>query len=149
MPTIRAGGTKPCKSRVLFFLSFLCSSNQLTLSLASSDFPSAAEEAYFEHLRGLAHAAHSNRVSYDELSQEAVASGRLERAKKLSNKAEMQKHLRDDYNLQASNYIFAGLNRTCTEHEIDLHRLYVKEAFGVLEKKIKADTDRGNSEIHV
>lgn len=56
----------------------------------------------------------------------------------------------DDYNQQASNYIFRANNSPGRVEGdcIDLHGLYVEEAERILEERIRADQARGQNHLH-
>ena len=56
----------------------------------------------------------------------------------------------DDYNRQASEYIFRANNSTGRVETdcIDLHGLYVQEAEDMLEKRIRADQAAGQTHLH-
>ena len=133
---------------VLSLQSFMLVNIPLTLSLVSHS-PSAAEEAEYDRLRGLAHAAHNKRNSCFEKSRAAYTAGQGAHAKTLSNEGKEHDRVGNDYHLQARNYIFRVNNVHRNEDEIDLHGLYVQEAKDVLKQRIQAVIDRGGSGIHV
>lgn len=78
-------------------------------------------------------------------SQEAYKSGDGAAAKQLSNQGKAHDAKMDDYNRQASEYIFRENNAAgrIDEDEIDLHGQFVEEAEKILEQRIRADQSRG------
>lgn len=83
-------------------------------------------------------------------SQQAYKSGDGARAKELSNQAKEHERKMEEYNQQASNYIFRANNSPGRVEGdcIDLHGLYVEEAERVLEERIRADQARGQDHLH-
>jgi hypothetical protein len=80
-----------------------------------------------------------------EQSQQAYKSGDGAGAKQLSNQGKAHDAKMDDYNRQASEYIFRENNAPgrIDEDEIDLHGQFVEEAERILEQRIRADQQRG------
>lgn len=111
--------------------------------------PSSADEAEYDRLRGLAHAAHAKRNSCYERSRAAYASNQKALAKELSNEGKEHDRVGDNYHLQARDYIFRANNAGRAGDEIDLHGLYVQEAKDVLAMRIQTDRARGGTGLHV
>lgn len=124
--------------------------DQITyLSFSAFRTASAADEAEYDRLRGLAHAAHAKRNSCFERSRAAYASGQKAQAKDLSNEGKDHDRVGDDYHRQARDYIFRVNNAGRTGDEIDLHGLYVQEAKDILRTRIQAEQARGGRGLHV
>ncbi|KKA26759.1 hypothetical protein TD95_001689 [Thielaviopsis punctulata] len=108
-------------------------------------------EAEYDRLRGLAHSEASERNKCFQQSREAYENGDGAAAKELSNKGKRHARNMDDYNRQASEYIFAENNAPgrVQEDEIDLHGQYVEEAQRIVEKRLKSDRAAGKSRLCV
>lgn len=78
-------------------------------------------------------------------SQQAYKSGDGAGAKQFSNQGKAHDAKMDDYNRQASEYIFRENNAPgrLDQDEIDLHGQFVEEAERILEQRIRADQARG------
>lgn len=85
-------------------------------------------EREYDRLRDLARAEAQKRNSCFERSQEAYKSGDGAAAKQLSNQGKAHDAKMDDYNRQASEYIFRENNAAgrIDEDEIDLHGQFVE-----------------------
>lgn len=111
--------------------------------------PSASDEAEYDRLRALGHAAYAKRKSCSERSRAAYASGQKALAKKLSDEGKEHDRVGDDYHRQARDYIFRVNNADRAGDEIDLHGLYVQEVEEILRTRIRAEQARHASGLHV
>ncbi|CAI4219138.1 unnamed protein product [Parascedosporium putredinis] len=84
-------------------------------------------------------------------SRQAYENGDGARAKELSNEGKRHAAKMDDYNRQASEFIFRENNAAGRVEEdcIDLHGQFVEEAENILEERIRAERSRGASHLHV
>lgn len=107
-------------------------------------------EKEYDRLRDLAHAEGDKRRALSEKSQQAYKAGDGAAAKSFSNEAKEHERKMDDYNRQASDYIFRANNAPgrVEEDSIDLHGLYVEEAERILEERIRSDQARGQTHLH-
>jgi len=106
-------------------------------------------EREYDRLRDLARAEAQKRGQAFEKSQEAYKSGDGAGAKQYSNQGKAHDAKMDDYNRQASEYIFRENNAPgrIDEDEIDLHGQFVEEAERILEQRIRADQARGATHL--
>ena len=83
-------------------------------------------------------------------SHQAYSDGDGARAKQLSNEGKEHDRKMDDYNRQASEYIFRANNSgsRVQSDQIDLHGLFVEEAERVLEERIRSDQAAGQTHLH-
>jgi DNA-nicking Smr family endonuclease len=84
-------------------------------------------------------------------SQEAYTSGDGALAKELSEQGKAHGRKMDEYNRQASEFIFRENNaegRVDTD-TIDLHGQFVEEAEDILEERIKYARSHGQTHLHV
>lgn len=72
-----------------------------------------------------------------------------QRAHELSEQAKVHGLKADQYNRQASEYIFRANNANVPGDTIDLHGQYVEEAERILETRIRAARQQGQSHLHV
>ncbi|KAH6694139.1 smr domain-containing protein [Plectosphaerella plurivora] len=107
-------------------------------------------EREYDRLRDLARAEAEKRNSCYDRSQEAYRSGDGGAAKALSNEGKQHASRMDDYNRQASEFIFRANNAPgeVDEDEIDLHGQHVDEAEQILAQRVRADKDRGISHLY-
>ncbi|RDA89110.1 hypothetical protein CP532_2292 [Ophiocordyceps camponoti-leonardi (nom. inval.)] len=107
-------------------------------------------EREFDHLRGLARAEAEKRNACFDRSRQAYKSGDGAAAKELSNQGKMHDSKMDEYNRQASDYIFRENNAPgrVEADAIDLHGQFVEEAERILEQRIRADQARGQTHLH-
>lgn len=84
-------------------------------------------------------------------SRAAYSSGDGAGAKALSNEGKSHAAKMDDYNRQASDFIFRENNAPGRVDAdcIDLHGQFVEEAERILEERIRAERSRGSSHIRV
>ena len=83
-------------------------------------------------------------------SHQAYERGDGAQAKSLSDEGKRHAAAMDDYNRQASEYIFRENNAPgrVTEDAIDLHGQFADEAARILEQRIRADQSRGQAHLH-
>ncbi|RDA93595.1 hypothetical protein CP533_6131 [Ophiocordyceps camponoti-saundersi (nom. inval.)] len=107
-------------------------------------------EREFDHLRGLARAEAEKRNACFDRSRQAYKSGDGAAAKELSNQGKMHDGKMDEYNRQASDYIFRENNAPgkVEPDAIDLHGQFVEEAERILEQRIRSDQARGQTHLH-
>lgn len=107
-------------------------------------------EREYDRLRDLAREEANKRNQCFERSQQAYQSGDGAAAKELSNEGKRHAQKMEDYNRQASEYIFRENNAAgrVTGSCIDLHGQFVEEAERMLEQRIRADRDRGQEHLH-
>ncbi|KAF6827357.1 smr domain-containing protein [Colletotrichum plurivorum] len=107
-------------------------------------------EREYDRLRDLAREEANKRNSCFERSQQAYQSGDGAAAKELSNEGKRHAQRMEDYNRQASEYIFRENNAPgrVTGSCVDLHGQFVEEAERILEERIRADRDRGQDHLH-
>ncbi|KAJ3776478.1 hypothetical protein FB446DRAFT_721123 [Lentinula raphanica] len=82
-------------------------------------------------------------------SHEAYARGDGAGAKELSNKGKEHQRKMEQFNKQASDWIYTENNKDSKTGEIDLHGLYVKEAIERTDSAIVDAKHRGESEIRL
>ncbi|PYH98595.1 DUF1771-domain-containing protein [Aspergillus ellipticus CBS 707.79] len=108
-------------------------------------------EAEYERLRNLAHQEASKRNSCFQRSQEAYSSGDGAGAKELSEQGKSHGRKMEEYNKQASDFIFRenNANGRVAADTIDLHGQFVEEAEEILEERIKYAKTHGQNHLHV
>ncbi|PCH01986.1 protein of unknown function DUF1771 [Penicillium occitanis (nom. inval.)] len=114
------------------------------------DQSSQSEEEY-DRLRGLAREEANKRNNCFERSKQAYESGDGARAKQLSEEGKEHGRRMQDYNRQASEFIFRENNASgrVPEDTIDLHGQFVEEAEDILEERIKYARQHGQTHLHV
>ncbi|CBX98712.1 hypothetical protein LEMA_P079510.1 [Plenodomus lingam JN3] len=122
-----------------------------SLGSRSLNHSSTDTEAEYDRLRGLARAEASKRSSCFDRAHEAYSSGDGARAHELSEEGKQHAAKMEQYNRQARDYIFRANNAEgrVAGDTIDLHGLYVEEAEDVLEERIRAARQRGETHLHV
>lgn len=107
-------------------------------------------EREYDRLRDLARAEADKRNSCFERSQAAYRDGDGAAAKSLSNEGKSHAARMDDYNRQASDFIFRANNGRddIDPDEIDLHGQFVEEAERILEARVRADKQAGVSHLY-
>ncbi|KAF8477163.1 hypothetical protein BDZ91DRAFT_708785 [Kalaharituber pfeilii] len=110
---------------------------------------STADEAEYDRLRNLAHAAHRKRNDCFDRSRTAYQSGQKALAHQLSVEGKEHDRAGVEYHKQARDFIFRVNNTQRAEDEIDLHGLYVQEAKDVLSRRIQAEKARHSTGLHV
>ncbi|PYH30289.1 Smr domain-containing protein [Aspergillus neoniger CBS 115656] len=108
-------------------------------------------EAEYDRLRNLARQEASKRNSCFQRSQEAYSSGDGAKAKELSEQGKAHGHKMEEYNKQASEFIFRenNANGRVAADTIDLHGQFVEEAEEILEERIKYAKAHGQDHLHV
>jgi DNA-nicking Smr family endonuclease len=108
-------------------------------------------EAEYDRLRDLAQQEASKRNSCFQRSQEAYASGDGAAAKELSEQGKAHGRKMEEYNRQASDFIFRENNAPgrVDADTIDLHGQFVEEAEDILEERIKYARSQGQTHLHV
>ncbi|PSR94200.1 smr family protein [Coniella lustricola] len=108
-------------------------------------------EKEYDRLRDLARAEASKRSSCFDRAHEAYERGDGAEAKHLSNEGKAHAAKMDEYNKQASEYIFRENNAMdrVAEDTIDLHGQFVEEAEDILEARIRDAQARGQTHLHV
>ncbi|KAH6890474.1 hypothetical protein B0T10DRAFT_485970 [Thelonectria olida] len=117
-------------------------------ALHSGDDDDAEQE--YDRLRDLARSEASKRNNCFERSRQAYDDGDGAGAKELSNEGKAHAAKMDDYNRQASEFIFRANNAPGKVESdcIDLHGQFVEEAERILEERIRADTAAGQTHLH-
>ncbi|CAC9893407.1 unnamed protein product [Aureobasidium pullulans] len=112
---------------------------------------SGDSEAEYDRLRDLARQEHGKRQHCSAESQKAYARGDGGAAHDLSQEAKNHGQKADDYNRQASEYIFRENNAVgrVDGDTIDLHGQFVEEAEEILEQRIKYAKSTGQNHLHV
>ncbi|VVT47363.1 uncharacterized protein SAPINGB_P001674 [Magnusiomyces paraingens] len=103
----------------------------------------------YKHLRQLADQEFKKRSSLAEQSKQAYERGEKAEAKQLSDQSKEHARKGDEYNQQAAAYVFRENNTDSADDEIDLHGLYVKEAQGYLDERIRTAINSNQSHIKV
>ncbi|KAJ5975727.1 hypothetical protein N7481_009434 [Penicillium waksmanii] len=112
---------------------------------------SGDSEAEYDRLRDLARQEASKRGECFHRSKEAYSSGDGAGAKQLSEEGKSHGRKMEQYNKQASEYIFRenNANGRVAADTIDLHGQFVEEAEEILEERIKYAKSHGQSHLHV
>ncbi|PYI06884.1 DUF1771-domain-containing protein [Aspergillus sclerotiicarbonarius CBS 121057] len=112
---------------------------------------SSDAEAEYDRLRDLARQEAKQRNSCFQRSQEAYSSGDGAKAKELSEQGKAHGHKMDDYNKQASDFIFRENNASgrVAADTIDLHGQFVEEAEEIFEERVKYAKSHGQNHLHV
>ncbi|EFW98442.1 smr domain containing protein [Grosmannia clavigera kw1407] len=108
-------------------------------------------EAEYDRLRDLARQEAAKRNSCFDKSHQAYERGDGASAKTLSTEGKRHAAAMDDYNRQASEYIFRENNAVSrvAGDTIDLHGQFVEEAERILEQRIRAAQSQGQTHLHV
>ncbi|KAH9883578.1 Smr domain protein [Xylariomycetidae sp. FL2044] len=108
-------------------------------------------EAEYDHLRDLARQEAKKRNSCFDRAHEAYERGDGAGAKELSNEGKKHAAKMDDYNKQASDYIFRENNAPgrVAEDTIDLHGQFAEEAEDIVEQRIRYAQQQGQAHLHV
>lgn len=123
----------------------------MDLYLPALNHSSADTEREYDRLRDLARQEAAKRASCFDRAHEAYNSGDGARAHDLSEEGKQHAQKMEQYNRQARDYIFRENNADgrVAGDTIDLHGLFVEEAEDVLEERIKAARQRGETHLHV
>ncbi|KAI2470647.1 Smr domain protein [Annulohypoxylon bovei var. microspora] len=113
--------------------------------------PSSDAEAEYDRLRDLAREEAAKRNSCFDRAHQAYERGDGAEAKELSNEGKRHAAKMDEYNKQASEYIFRENNATSRvpDDTIDLHGQFVEEAEDILERRIRYAQEHGQTHLHV
>ncbi|KAF2669934.1 smr domain-containing protein [Microthyrium microscopicum] len=106
-------------------------------------------EAEYDRLRGAAREKIGERQSLSAQSQNAYKRGDGAAAHDLSQRAKRVAEEADNFNKQASDYIFRANNAHAKSDEIDLHGQYVEEAEDLVRKRIETEKSRHATHLHV
>ncbi|KAI0598547.1 Smr domain protein [Biscogniauxia sp. FL1348] len=108
-------------------------------------------EAEYDRLRDLARAEAAKRNSCFDRAHQAYERGDGAEAKELSNEGKRHAAQMDEYNKQASEYIFRENNAEgrVAADTIDLHGQFVEEAEDMLEQRIRHAQRQGQTHLHV
>ncbi|KAJ5082456.1 hypothetical protein N7532_011499 [Penicillium argentinense] len=108
-------------------------------------------EAEYDRLRDLARQEASKRGDCFHRSKEAYSNGDGAAAKELSEQGKAHGRKMEEYNRQASQFIFRENNADgrVAADTIDLHGQFVEEAEEILEERIKYAKAHGQSHLHV
>ncbi|KAJ5578295.1 uncharacterized protein N7459_007259 [Penicillium hispanicum] len=108
-------------------------------------------EAEYDRLRDLARQEASKRGNCFARSKEAYSSGDGAGAKQLSEEGKAHGRKMEEYNRQASEFIFRenNANGRVAADTIDLHGQFVEEAEEILEERIKYAKAHGQNHLHV
>jgi DNA-nicking Smr family endonuclease len=119
--------------------------------LAFNHSPNQDAEAEYDRLRDMAREEAKKRNSCFDRSRAAYDAGDGAAAKELSNEGKAHGARMQDYNKQASEYIFRENNAhdRVAADTIDLHGQFVEEAEDILEDRIRAAQARGEGHLHV
>ncbi|KAJ5161621.1 hypothetical protein N7492_007013 [Penicillium capsulatum] len=112
---------------------------------------SGDSEAEYDRLRNLARQEASKRGDCFHRSKEAYSSGDGAGAKQLSEEGKAHGRKMEEYNRQASEFIFRenNANGRVAADTIDLHGQFVEEAEEILEERIKYAKAHGQNHLHV
>ncbi|KMU90622.1 smr domain-containing protein [Coccidioides immitis H538.4] len=112
---------------------------------------SSDAEAEYDRLRDLARQEAAKRSSCFERSQQAYAAGDGALAKELSEQGKAHGRKMEEYNRQASQFIFRenNANGRVPDDTIDLHGQFMEEAEDILEERIKYAQPHGQTHLHV
>ncbi|XDG01080.1 hypothetical protein ABKA04_000695 [Annulohypoxylon sp. FPYF3050] len=108
-------------------------------------------EAEYDRLRDLAREEAAKRNSCFDRAHQAYERGDGAEAKELSNEGKRHAAKMDEYNKQASDFIFRENNATdrVPDDTIDLHGQFVEEAEDILERRIRYAQQHGQTHLHV
>ncbi|KAJ5224827.1 uncharacterized protein N7469_008330 [Penicillium citrinum] len=108
-------------------------------------------EAEYDRLRDLARQEANKRGDCFHRSKEAYSSGDGAAAKQLSEEGKAHGRKMEQYNKQASEFIFRenNANGRVEADTIDLHGQFVEEAEEILEERIKYAKAHGQNHLHV
>ncbi|KAL2006625.1 hypothetical protein VTN00DRAFT_9293 [Thermoascus crustaceus] len=108
-------------------------------------------EEEYDRLRDLARQEAAKRGSCFERSREAYENGDGALAKELSEQGKAHGRKMEEYNRQASEFIFRenNANGRVPPDTIDLHGQFVEEAEEILEQRIKYAREHGQTHLHV
>ena len=113
--------------------------------------PSADSEREYDRLRDLARKEQGQHQHYAAEARKAYEKGDGAGAHEFSQQSKAHEAKADDYNRQASEYIFRENNAVgkVAGDTIDLHGQFVEEAEEILEQRIRYAQSTGQSHLHV
>lgn len=128
-----------------------------TLAASANPLPafnhaqSSSAEAEYDRLRALARAENGKKQSCFDRAHQAYERGDGAEAHELSEEGKRHARLADQYNKQASEYIFRENNAVgrVDGDTIDLHGQFVEEAEDILEQRIRYAQSTGQTHLHV
>ncbi|KAI1862542.1 hypothetical protein JX265_009256 [Neoarthrinium moseri] len=108
-------------------------------------------EAEYDRLRDMAREEANKRNACFDRAHQAYERGDGAEAKELSNEGKRHAAQMDEYNRQASEFIFRENNAVdrVADDTIDLHGQFVEEAEDMLERRIRDAQARGQTHLHV
>ncbi|KAI9853253.1 MAG: hypothetical protein M1824_001476 [Vezdaea acicularis] len=112
---------------------------------------SSNAEAEYDRLRGLARQEHDKRARLSEQAHQAYEHGDGGAAHQFSEEAKRHGQTADNYNKQASDYIFRENNAPgrVAADTIDLHGQFANEAEDIVEQRIRYAQSQGQTHLHV
>ncbi|KAI4090878.1 MAG: hypothetical protein L6R37_007824 [Teloschistes peruensis] len=112
---------------------------------------SGGAEAEYDRLRDLARQEHGKKSSCMDKAHSAYERGDGAAAHELSEEGKRHGAMMDQYNKQASDFIFRENNSVgrVDSDTIDLHGQFVEEAEDILEQRIKYAQSTGQTHLHV
>lgn len=124
---------------------------RLTMSTAFNHQSSQSSEAEYDRLRDLARAEASKRGACFDRSRQAYSAGDGGAAHQLSEEGKAHGLKMEQFNKQASDFIFRENNATgrVADDTIDLHGQFVEEAEDILEARIRYAQQNNQSHLHV
>ncbi|KAF2725805.1 DUF1771-domain-containing protein [Polychaeton citri CBS 116435] len=113
--------------------------------------PSSDSEAEYDRLRDLARKEHGQQQHFAAQSRQAYERGDGGAAHELSQQGKQHAAKADEYNRQASEYIFRENNAVgkVASDTIDLHGQFVEEAEEIVEQRIRYAQSTGQTHLHV
>jgi DNA-nicking Smr family endonuclease len=113
--------------------------------------PSSSAEKEYDRLRANAHREIQKRQELSRKSQEAYQQGDGARAHQLSEESKKHAQAADEWNKEASEYIFTQNNSDgrAPSNTIDLHGQYVPEAEDILRNTIARARSQNQTHLHV
>jgi DNA-nicking Smr family endonuclease len=126
-------------------------SRLIVLVLAFNHESSHDAEAEYDRLRDLARSEASKRGNCFDRSRQAYQAGDGGAAHDLSEEGKAHGKKMEQYNKQASDYIFRENNAPgrVADDTIDLHGQFVEEAEDILEARIRYAQQTNQSHLHV
>jgi DNA-nicking Smr family endonuclease len=121
------------------------------ISTAFNHAQSHSAEAEYDRLRNLARQEQAKKQSCFDRAHEAYERGDGAAAHNLSEEGKRHGQAVDQYNKQASDFIFRENNAVgrVDADTIDLHGQYVEEAEDILEQRIRYAQGHGQGHLHV
>ncbi|KAI9663848.1 MAG: hypothetical protein M1821_007338 [Bathelium mastoideum] len=112
---------------------------------------SSDAETEYDRLRDLARQEHAQQQSCAAKSRQAYERGDGAAAHQLSEEGKRHAQMMDQYNKQASDFIFRENNAESrvASDTVDLHGQFVEEAEQILEQRIRYAQSTGQTHLHV